>query len=46
VFQHGGNFRELFQLPQRAAPGPGRDTFRIGICQVDDYDMSLDFVVQ
>jgi hypothetical protein len=46
VFQHGGDFRELFQLPRRAAPGPGRYTLRIGICQVDDYDMALDFVVQ
>src|SRR5262245_49532934 len=46
VFQHGGDFRELFQLPQRAAPGPGRYTLNVGICQVDDYDMRMEFVVQ
>lgn len=45
VIQHGGEFRQALQLPPDAAPRPGRYMARIGICQLDDYDVSTEFAV-
>lgn len=45
VIQHGGEFRQAFQLPPQATPRPGRYVAHAGICEVDDYDISTEFEV-
>ena len=45
VIQHGGEFRQALQLPEDAAPRRGRYQARIGICQLDDYDIATEFEV-
>jgi len=45
VIQHGGEFRQALQLPEDAAPRRGRYLARIGICQLDDYDIATEFEV-
>jgi hypothetical protein len=45
VIQHGGEFRQAFQLPPRAAPHRGRYVAHVGICEVDDYDIAAEFDV-
>ena len=45
VFQHGGPFLQAFQLPPQVATRPGRYAVQIGICEIDDYDMTAEFDV-
>jgi len=42
----GGIFRDAIRLPVDAAPRPGRYVARVGICDVDDYDITAEFDVQ
>lgn len=42
----GGIFRDAIRLPADAAPRPGRYVARVGICDVDDYDITAEFDVQ
>jgi hypothetical protein len=44
--QRGGIFRDAIRLPPEAAPRPGRYVAHVGICDVDDYDISAEFDVQ
>jgi hypothetical protein len=44
--QRGGIFRDAIRLPADAAPRPGRYVARVGICDVDDYDITAEFDVQ
>lgn len=45
VFQHGGPFLQVFQLPAQVLSRPGRYEIQIGICETDDYDMTAAFDV-
>lgn len=42
----GGLFRESMQLPRDVATRPGRYRARMGICAVNDFDVTADFEVQ
>jgi hypothetical protein len=42
----GGIFRDAIRLPVDAAPRPGRYVAHVGICDVDDYDITAEFDVQ
>jgi hypothetical protein len=44
--QRGGIFRDAIRLPPDAAPHPGRYVARVGVCAVDDYDITAEFDVQ
>jgi len=44
--QRGGVFRDVIQLPHDAASRPGRYRAHIGICTVDDFDVTAEFDVQ
>ena len=44
--QRGGIFRDAIRLPADAAPRPGRYVAHVGICDVDDYDITAEFDVQ
>jgi hypothetical protein len=44
--QRGGILRDAIRLPADAAPRPGRYVARVGICDVDDYDITAEFDVQ
>ena len=44
--QRGGIFRDAIRLPADAAPRPGRYIAHVGICDVDDYDITTEFDVQ
>src|SRR5690349_10968715 len=44
--QRGGIFRDAIRLPLEAAPRPGRYLARVGICDIDDYDVTAEFDVQ
>jgi len=44
--QRGGIFRDAIRLPPEAAPRPGRYVAHVGVCDVDDYDISAEFDVQ
>jgi hypothetical protein len=44
--QRGGGFRDVIQLPHDAATRPGRYRARIGICAVEDFDVTAEFDVQ
>ena len=46
TLQHAGVFRDGVQLPEEAAARPGHYFAHIGICDVDDYDITAEFVVQ
>jgi len=46
VVTHAGHYRDVLQVPQDAAPTRGRYTARVGICQVDDYDITTEFEVR
>jgi hypothetical protein len=43
--QRGGIFRDAIRLPVEAAPRPGHYVARVGICTVDDYDITAEFDV-
>src|ERR1051325_191981 len=44
--QRGGICRDAIRLPVDAASRPGRYVARVGICDVDDYDITTEFDVQ
>jgi hypothetical protein len=44
--QRGGVFRDVIQLPHDAALRPGRYRARIGICAIEDFDVTAEFDVQ
>jgi hypothetical protein len=44
--QRGGVFRDVIRLPHDAATGPGRYRARVGICAVEDFDVTAEFDVQ
>ena len=44
--QRGGIFRDAIRLPPDAAPRAGRYVARVGVCDVDDYDITAEFDVQ
>ena len=44
--QRAGIFRDQIHLPRDAAPRPGRYVALVGICAVDDYDVSAEFEIQ
>jgi hypothetical protein len=44
--QRGGGFRDVIRLPHDAATRPGRYRARIGICAVEDFDVTAEFDVQ
>jgi hypothetical protein len=44
--QRGGIFRDALRIPVDAAPRPGRYVAHVGICDVDDYDITTEFDVQ
>jgi len=46
TLQHAGVFRDGVQLPEEAAARPGHYFAHIGICDVDDYDITAEFDVQ
>jgi hypothetical protein len=45
VVTRGGAYRDAVQLPQVAAAKPGRYVARVGVCQVDGYDITVEFEV-
>lgn len=46
TLQRAGVFRDAIHFPEDAATRPGRYVVQMGICEVDDYDISAEFVVQ
>jgi hypothetical protein len=44
--QRAGGFRDAIHFPMDAAPRPGRYLAHVGICAVDDYDVTAEFQVQ
>lgn len=44
--QRAGIFRDQIRLPPDAAPRRGRYEVRVGICAIDDYDVSTEFEIQ
>lgn len=46
TLQRAGVFRDAVHFPEDAAPRPGRYIVEMGICEVDDYDISAEFEVQ
>ena len=45
TLQRAGGFREAFRFPEDAATRPGRYFVQVGICDVDDYDVTGQFDV-
>jgi hypothetical protein len=45
VVTRGGAYRDAVQLPPDAAAKPGRYVARVGVCQVDGYDITAAFEV-
>jgi hypothetical protein len=46
TLQRAGIFRDAIHFPEEAAARPGRYFVHVGICDVDDYDMTAEFTVQ
>lgn len=46
TLQRAGIFRDAIHFPEDAAARPGHYFARVGICDVDDYDITAEFVVQ
>ena len=44
--QRAGVFRDQIRLPSDAAPRPGRYVALVGVCAVDDYDVTAEFEIQ
>ena len=44
--QRAGILRDQIHLPRDAAPRPGRYLAVVGICAVDDYDVTAEFEIQ
>lgn len=44
--QRAGIFRDQIHIPREAAPRPGRYVAQVGVCYVDDYDVSAEFEIQ
>ncbi len=46
TMQRGGLFRDALHFPEDAAPRPGHYYVHVGICDVDDYDITAEFDVR
>jgi hypothetical protein len=46
TMQRGGLFRDAIHFPQDAASRPGHYFAHVGICDVDDYDITAEFDVR
>jgi len=46
TMQRGGRFRDAIHFPQDAAARPGHYFARVGVCDVDDYDITAEFDVR
>ena len=46
TMQRGGSFRDALHFPEDAASRPGHYYARVGICDVDDYDITAEFDVR
>jgi hypothetical protein len=46
ALQRAGIFRDAIHFPEDAATRPGHYFAHVGICDVDDYDITAEFVVQ
>src|SRR5207245_469403 len=46
AMQRGGLFRDAIHIPEDAASRPGHYYARVGICDVDDYDITAEFDVR
>jgi hypothetical protein len=46
TMQRGGRFRDAVHFPQDAASRPGHYYAHVGICDVDDYDITAEFDVR
>jgi len=44
--QRAGIYRDQIRLPRDAAPLPGRYVAHVGVCAVDDYDVSAEFEIR
>jgi len=46
TMQRGGLFRDAIHLPEDAASRPGHYYAHVGVCDVDDYDITAEFDVR
>ena len=46
TMQRGGRFRDAIHFPQDAASRPGHYFAHVGVCDVDDYDITAEFDVR
>ena len=46
TMQRGGLFRDAIHIPEDAASRPGHYFAHVGVCDVDDYDITAEFDVQ
>lgn len=46
TMQRGGRFRDAIHFPQDAAARPGHYFALVGVCDVDDYDITAEFDVR
>jgi hypothetical protein len=46
TMQRGGLFRDAIHVPEDAASRPGHYSAQVGICEVDDYDITAEFDVR
>jgi len=46
TMQRGGRFRDAIHFPEDAASRPGHYYAHVGICDVDDYDITAEFDVR
>jgi hypothetical protein len=46
TMQRGGRFRDAIHFPEEAAARPGHYYVHVGICDVDDYDITAEFDVR
>jgi len=46
TMQRGGRFRDAIHFPQDAAARPGHYFAHVGVCDVDDYDITAEFDVR
>ncbi len=46
ALQRAGIFRDAVHFPEDAAARPGHYFAHVGVCDVDDYDITAEFVVQ
>src|SRR2546425_555517 len=46
TMQRGGQFRDAIHFPEDAASRPGHYFAHVGVCDVDDYDITAEFDVR